>query len=285
MPLHHCSTVFARLAEGKTNTEFSKGSVEKLFCKSQPSYRKMIMQKHQSVDVQESACETCEGRNCKQKKQNFVRRDYHVNKDTSTQTRRTASHGFRDGAHATFHVAPSSFDPLQFPHHMMQQHISTRIFLHHKEQNACDVILPLSAETKRLQVCAFLREKRARCQTHKQKHLLCRLLTNWTQKSEMNKQGNAAWQSHPREKHTKKEVWKSVERSMKEKHSSTTYPLPALYGEDIAPIVASVASVAFKGSDSNHLSRIFEAGAVINSRNGGKSCPSFRAGWEQHEQQ
>ena len=52
------------------------------------------------------------------------------------------------------------------------------------------------------------------------------------------------------------------------------YPLLGLKEEVIVPIVASVASVAFSGSDSNHLSRIFDAGAVINSRNAGASCPN-----------
>ncbi len=52
-----------------------------------------------------------------------------------------------------------------------------------------------------------------------------------------------------------------------------TYPLSALYGDVIAPMVASVARVAFNGSDSNHLSRIFDAGAVMNSRKAGVSFP------------
>lgn len=36
-----------------------------------------------------------------------------------------------------------------------------------------------------------------------------------------------------------------------------TYPLPGLFGLFIAPITASVARVAFSGSDSNHLSNTY----------------------------
>ena len=35
-------------------------------------------------------------------------------------------------------------------------------------------------------------------------------------------------------------------------------PLPGMYGLSIAPMIESVASTAFNGSDSNHLSRMCE---------------------------
>ena len=52
-----------------------------------------------------------------------------------------------------------------------------------------------------------------------------------------------------------------------------THPLPGVLGPAIAPITASVAKVALRGSDSNHLSRILVAGAVISSQKFGRTGP------------
>ncbi len=43
------------------------------------------------------------------------------------------------------------------------------------------------------------------------------------------------------------------------------YPVPGVLGPDMVPMRASVASVAFRGSDSNHLSKIFPADPVSSS--------------------
>ena len=55
--------------------------------------------------------------------------------------------------------------------------------------------------------------------------------------------------------------------------SPHTHPLPGVLGPAIAPITASVARVALRGSDSNHLSRILVAGAVISSQKFGRTGP------------
>ena len=45
-------------------------------------------------------------------------------------------------------------------------------------------------------------------------------------------------------------------RELSDSLETPTHPLPAIFGLSIAPMTASVASVAFKGSDSNHLSKM-----------------------------
>lgn len=58
------------------------------------------------------------------------------------------------------------------------------------------------------------------------------------------------------------------------------HPLPGVWGLAMAPITASVASVAFRGSDSNHRSRIWPRRKRARGSGWGAAAVPLQAGSE-----